>query len=228
MYSHLIEITLVFCLFLAFAGDILQSITRVSASVLRLPDLATHLATLSMLINRFGAAVALLLIGYSIDTEISPSKLIESYLITVLIVGMFYALAAMRGNWIMAATEKFIRFYYKVEPNVEQRCVSEHFSFKGRIDLLVIYILTITGFLLPSVAAAIFPAYRGTLLQTGFLLNSVATLYTALKIEKEIALSLVAHDDDHKWQALVLFLMSRAYACVATGAGFAIALWFVR
>lgn len=228
MPNHLIEIALVFCLFLAFLGDILQSVSRVSASVLRLPDLATHLTTLSMLVNRFGGAIALVLIGYSIDTGIAAHQLIVTYLVTILFVGACYTLAAFRGNWILPATARFVRYYYHIDPPVDVRDIKLEVTKTARFDLTIIYLITISGFLLPSVLAAILPDYRATLLQSGFLLNSIATLYTALKIEKDIALDLISNDDDLKWRSLVTFLMSRAYACLIAAFGFGILFWVMR
>lgn len=225
MTSRIIEIALVGCLFLAFFGDILQSVCRVSVSVLRLPDLATHLTTLSMLVNRFGGAIALLLIGYSIDTGIAAHELVASYMITVLIIGACYAIAALRGTWILSGTDRFVRSYYGVEPPVSVKNVQVNFTKAGRLDLTVVYIISLAGFLLPSVLAAIYPVYRATLLQSGFLLNSLATLYTALKIEKAIALDLISSDDDLKWRSLVIFLISRVYACLISACGFAALFW---
>lgn len=225
MISGAIEIALIGCLFLAFLGDILQCVSRVSVSVLRVADLATHLTTLSMLVNRFGGAVALLLIGYSIDTGIAPKDLAVTYAITVLIVGACYVIAATRGRLILTGVDRFVRFYYRIDPPVNVRTVGVGFTYAGRSDLTIVYIVSLAGFLLPSVLAAIYPDYRGTLLQSGFLLNSIATLYTALKIEKEIALSLISSDDDLKWRSLVIFLISRAYACLITACGFAGLFW---
>lgn len=228
MLIKITEALLIACLFFAFLGDILQSVSRVSVSVLRLPDLATHLSTLSMLVNRFGAAIALLLIGYCIDTGIKPDKLVLAYFITIIIVGLFYALTALNGDNILLHTEKFVKFYYRVNPQWDSKKLTVKQAKTARFDLTLIYFITIAGFLLPSVLAAIYPVYRGSLLQSGFLLNSIATLYTALKIEKDIALSLISGDDNLKWHALVIFLISRAYACLAAAVGFGILYWIMQ
>lgn len=227
MPSNLIEIALVFCLFLAFLGDILQSVSRVSASVLRLPDLATHLTTLSMLVNRFGGAIALVLIGYSIDIGIAAHQLVATYFVTTLCVGASYAMAAVRGDWMLSMTAKFVKYYYNIDSPIELNDIVLEIKNTARFDLALIYIITISGFLLPSILAAIYPDFRGTLLQSGFLLNSIATLYTALKIEKEIALDLISKDDDLKWRSLVIFLMSRAYACLIAAFGFGVLFWAI-
>lgn len=226
MIRFLVEFGLIVCLSMAFLGDVLQSVSRVSASMLRIPDLSTHLTTLSMLINRFGAAIGLLLIGYSIDTGIAPHNLVATYMVTMFFVGGCYAFAAYRGDWMLFATARFVNLYYKVQPPVVPEQVNAKHEHTTRLDLTVIYVISVAGLLLPSVLASIFPAYRGTLLQSGFLLNSVATLYTALKIEKDIALDLISNNDELKWRSLVNFLMSRMYACLLAAGGFAV-LFFV-
>jgi len=50
---------LVFLLLCAFVGDLLQYAVRIIVSILDKPNLSTHLVSLSMLLNRIGAALGL-------------------------------------------------------------------------------------------------------------------------------------------------------------------------
>jgi len=81
--------------------------------------------------------------------------------------------------------------------------------YRPTLDVMIIFLLSIFGFLLPSVAASFFPNYRATLLQTGFVLNSVATLYSTFRIEKRLALIFNADDNIPKWDVYAAFLYSR-------------------
>jgi hypothetical protein len=201
-------------LLLAFIGDMLQYAVRIVASVLEHPNLSTHLVSLSMLVNRFGAALGLLLIGYSIDTGVTAATLIVAYAVFVSLLGLLYLLNARYSKFSVLLLRPFVTRYYKLE--VTQRdfpvCPVEWRS--PRRDIAILFAVSLFGFLLPSLAAAAFPAYRATLLQSGFILNSFATLYFALKIEKELAITLNTGSEMDKWHAYVSFMYARATGCL--------------
>ena len=217
MIDLFFNILLLVFLILAFSGDLIQYAVRILVSVLDQPNLSTHLVSLSMLINRFGAALGLLLIGFMIDTGASVYNLTAVYTLFALSMGGIYALVARFPKFGMKLLVPFIAKYYGFEvrtPNVPSFGDSE--AVKCKFDIALAFNLALLGFLLPSILAVAVPEYRATLLQTGFILNSFATLYSALKIEKSLAIILNGDNEAAKWQAYVNFMQARALGAILT------------
>jgi hypothetical protein len=205
-------------LLFAFIGDLLQYAVRIIVSVLNQPNLSTHLVTLSMLINRFGAALGLLMIGFMIDTGITASKLSVIYGVFAIILAAFYWMTARYWALGPRFLTPFIVRYYRVAVNLPELKVDQVSCTKLSYDIAIIFSVALIGFLLPSILAAGFPDYRATLLQTGFILNSLATLYSALKIEKGLALTLHNGTNAEKWQAYCNFMQARAVGSILAAA----------
>jgi len=110
----------------------------------------------------------------------------------------------------------FIRNYYKIELKEHAYLIDKIRGPHFQIDLALVFSLALFGFLLPSIMAATFPGYRATLLQTGFLLNSLATIYMTLRIERQLALTLSSNNEHKKWEAYRLFMTSRAVGATLT------------
>ena len=201
-------------LLFAFIGDMLQYAVRIIASVMNWPNLSTHLVTLSMLINRFGAALALLIIGFMIDIGMSIIAFLSIYISFVLILGLSYWLKAKFPNFFLKVSVPFITKYYNITVDNSFGYNSRSYAPKVNPPIAIIFSIALLGFLLPSLFAAAFPNYRATLLQTGFILNSFATLYSALKIEKNLALTMNNGNNDDKWLAYCEFMISRAVGCL--------------
>lgn len=218
---------LVAMLLFAFLGDLLQYAVRVIASVLDQPNLSTHLVSLSMLLNRFGAAIGLLLIGFFIDSGISVGKLVVTYSVFSAILGAVYLATARFTTFGLRIFRPFITYYYKIEiPDRQHANISIDYR-NPKTDIGLIFMVALLGFLLPSVAAAAIPEYRATLLQTGFILNSFATLYSALKIEKGLALTLNTGTDTEKWGAYAQFMYARSIGSFLASAFLAAMLLFI-
>ena len=66
--------------------------------------------------------------------------------------------------------------------------------------------------------ASLYPDFRGSLLQSGFILNTVATVYTAMIIEKEIAIILNDGLEFDKWLVLGALMKSRAVGALLSSA----------
>ena len=218
---------LILFLLLAFIGDLLQFAVRIIASIIEHPNLSTHLVSLSMLPNRVGAAGALLVIGYSVDKGLSQTSLIHIYIIFSILLGLTYLVAALFRHRLLGIFIPFINRYYGVQAGEIDQQASSTPWYHPKPDIALMFALAICGFLLPSVAAATFPDYRATLLQTGFILNSFVTLYFALKIEKELAITLNIGSQGDKWRSYNEFMVSRAIGCIISAAIFASVLLFV-
>lgn len=95
---HLIEssvfLLLVLMLLCTFIGGLLEFAVKVTTSVLGVPNLSTHLVSLSLLFNRLGAAVVLLMVGYFLDTGLDSIKLIGSYVVFCFLLALIYFYAA--------------------------------------------------------------------------------------------------------------------------------------
>lgn len=205
-------------LLFAFVGDLLQYAVRIIASILNQPNLSTHLVTLSMLINRFGAALGLLLIGFMIDTGITVYKFAVTYGVFAIILAVVYWMTARYWALGPRLLTPFIARYYRVKVDLPQFKVEQVSCTELNFDIAIIFSVALLGFLLPSILAAGFPDYRATLLQSGFILNSLATLYSALKIEKGLALTLQNGTNAEKWQAYCNFMQARAVGSIFAAA----------
>ena len=210
---HLIELSafllLVLMLLCTFIGGLLEFAVKVTTSVLGVPNLSTHLVSLSLLFNRLGAAVVLLMVGYFLDTGLDSIKLIGSYVVFCFLLALIYFYAAFYVPRTFFILRGFIQKYYQINVNNAQEYQPRLNIYRPTLDVMIIFLLSIFGFLLPSVAASFFPNYRATLLQTGFVLNSVATLYSTFRIEKRLALIFNADDNIPKWDVYAAFLYSR-------------------
>lgn len=214
MSVFLLSSLLVLMLIFAFLGDLLQYAVRIISSAMNQPNLSTHLVTLTMLINRFGAALALLIIGFMIDIGVSIRDFLSIYILFVLILGISYLLKAKFPNFGLKLTIAFITRYYAINCGNALSYKAESQVSKVKPSIAIIFSISLLGFLLPSLLASAFPDYRATLLQSGFILNSIATLYSALKIEKNLTLTMNDGNNDDKWFAYCEFMKSRAIGCI--------------
>lgn len=214
MIELVLSLMLISMLLFAFIGDLLQYAVRIIVSLLNQPNLSTHLVTLTMLINRFGSAVGLLLIGFLIDSGITSSELSGIYAIFVLCLGGAYWFAAQFPELGIRLLAPFVMRYYKVVVNIPDIKYDQESRDKINLDIAIIFNIALLGFLVPSIAAAIFPEYRATLLQTGFLINSFATLYSALKIEKRLVLVLNNGTEVDKLRVYRNFMRGRSVGSI--------------
>ena len=72
------------------------------------------------------------------------------------------------------------------------------------------------GLLSPSLLATTFPAYRATLMQTGFIINSIASIISVMYVERQIAITLDGGDQHEIGLLYNSFLVSRALGYAVT------------
>lgn len=228
MIETIVLVILIFLLILTFFGDLLQYQTRVAVSIFGYPNLSTHLVSLSMLINRVGAAGSLLLIGYLIDTGITFERLLEVYWLCSVVITFLYFLIVKFSNFSFKLLKFFIKGYYKIE--IKDTLIFDTIDNKKEvsIDIIIVFFISLCGFFLPSVSAALYPEFRATLLQTGFMLNSFATIYFALKIEKSLALTLNNGNRNEKLKVYLSFMYARVYGALMTVVLFSFILIIVK
>lgn len=227
MLYTVLALVLFVLLLLAFLGDLLQYMVRIAASIFEQPNLSTHLVSLSMLLNRIGAACGLLLIGFFIDRGVLPAQLITVYCAFSIVLAGLYFLAGTYAYQSMASLRPLVMRYYKIDIKTPTPIEPSATANRPPIDISAIFFVALCGFLLPSVAAAIFPDYRATLLQTGFILNSFATLYSTLKIEKDLAVVLNSNETAKKWLAFTDFMFARSIGSLFTALTLPVILLFL-
>lgn len=210
MLISILSALLFFLLLIAFLGDLLQFVVRIAASIYDQPNLSTHLVSLSMLINRVGAASGLLLIGFFIDYGTPPQLMIGVYCAFSIALSLLYFATGWYASNLVSILRPVVMWYYKIEIDTLEQANQHRRLRSPPNDIAFIFLVALLGFLLPSVAAAIFPDFRATLLQTGFMLNSVATLYSTLKVEKDMAVTLNCNDTQKKMGAFVEFMLARS------------------
>lgn len=205
-------------LFIAFVGDLFQFSTRTTSSILKIADASTHLSSLSMLINRVGAAVALLLIGYLLDTGSSSNALATSYIMFLLMISAFYYIYSVYLSKFVQLESRFITRFYRLTridlPTEGTRAEGLHRCNKNSkpffYDVSLVYCISLLGFLLPSIAASHYAEYRATLLQSGFILNSFSTIYFTIVCEGKQASILMSASSAEKLFFTKIFMRSRS------------------
>lgn len=217
MINFWIDIALCGFILAAILGDMLQYQVRFFASVLGISNVATHLTSLSMLINRVGASVALLLIGFVVDNLSDPSLLTTRYSLVLFLAAALYICASLLVVPLLSVFSRGVNSYYRlltVAPtHIETKT---HTKRMFSADVVLTQILFNLGLLGPSILAMMNPDYRATLMQTGFMLNSFATVYFVVFIEKKMADVLIATDDAEKFRFLSKFNNSRAIGSVCS------------
>ncbi len=205
-------------LFTAFVGDLLQFSTRTTSSILRIADASTHLSSLSMLINRVGAATALLLIGYLLDTGTNSKTLATAFCVFLLMISAVYFIYSIYLTKFILLESRLIAKLYSL-PNIDiltegKRAKIEHrysnIAKPAFYDISLVYCISLLGFLLPSIAASHYVEYRATLLQSGFILNSLSTIYFTLVCERKQAHILINASSAEKIMFTKVFMRSRS------------------
>jgi hypothetical protein len=214
MNNYALEFVVIVMLIFAYLGDLMQIAVRVIISVVDQPNLSTHLVTLSLLINRFGASLGLLLIGFLIDSGTSVASLSVTYALSALCIAMLYSLTGSYPRLGPHFLVPFIRHYYKLDITHKKPVFEMPTWWQSPIDVALVNALAILGFVVPSLLAVAIPDFRATLLQSGFILNSLGTLYSALSIEKRLALTLNHGSESEKWVAYVTFMRARSIGSV--------------
>jgi hypothetical protein len=192
MFTDLLPYALIFFLLCMFLVDTMQVLLRSLAAVASAPVLGAHLGSIFMLVNRATTALALLTIGYLVDTSISGPHLLAMYAGASLLIAVCHLPLLQRDPLLNLTLVAFRRIYGKTcEPQAIQAARDlhrEHVEYKLSPAVAGVTALGFFGLLAPSLLAAVFHDYRATLMQTGFVLNSVASIITVLHVERRIAM----------------------------------------
>lgn len=226
MYSLLLPSALIFFLLCMFLVDTLQVLLRVISTGLSAPILGAHLGSIFMLVNRATAALALLAIGYFVDTSMPREHLQWIYAAAAVLIAISHLPLLSRKPIIAITLLAFKRVYGKTcDPEIVQTARQTHglkTHYKLSYAVAGVTAIGLLGLLAPSLFASTFPEYRATLMQTGFILNSAATIINVLYVERDIAMTL---DDGNSEQINSLYgtyTVSRAVGYVVAAIAFLI------
>jgi hypothetical protein len=162
----------------AFFIDHIPLSLRVVGFKLDAFPLSTLRSSQIMILNRFGAAFFFTSAGFLVDIGISPERFLALFSLAWALVG-FLSLLYIRC-W--RTIYKFTAFYAFGNKNAVPDTRVIKFTFR---DVLINYpfLFNLIGISIPVIAASYFPDFRGTLLQIGFLFNSIATLLVVFVVE---------------------------------------------
>ncbi len=198
MTWSLLSISLGFFLLCMFLVDTLQVLLRAISAVVAAPVLGAHLGSIFMLINRAATAIALLTIGYLVDTSIHGQQLLLIYATASLLIALCHLPLLSRAPLLKLTLSAFRLIYGKTcEPQAVDVARQLHFQRShAKVSLAVsgVTALGFLGLLAPSLLASTFPDYRATLMQTGFVLNSFASIVNVLQVERQIAMTMDSGD----------------------------------
>lgn len=177
------------CLFLIFFIEIIAIYIRISGGIYSVPHLANHLSILTLLLSRVSTALALVGIGFALDSGIDPTDLAITYFAFLSLL----SIALVFCEKFKKALDRFL--IEKIVPNGIAIFDYEMIETSPREDKFLVLnvaigLFLILGFCLPSLFASVYHEYRATLMQLGFVFNSIATLISAFYVEKKIALAL--------------------------------------
>lgn len=194
MFFLVLSGALIFFLLCMFLVDTLQVLLRAIATGLEAPILGAHLGSVFMLLNRATAALALLAIGYFVDTSIPREQLQAIYAAAAILIAVFHIPLLSRRPILAMTLLAFRQIYNKSCPPevvaASRNAHAQKSTYKISFAVAIVTAVGLLGLLVPSLLASTFPAYRATLMQTGFILNSAATIINILYVERDIAMTL--------------------------------------
>jgi hypothetical protein len=228
MLVSLLPIALVLFLLCMFLVDTLQVLLRAISAIVAAPVLGAHLGSIFMLVNRATTALALLSIGYLVDTSIPSTHLLTIYAAASLTIAALHLPLLRRGPLLSLTLFAFRRIYGKTcEPQVIQAARDlrqERVEYKLSKAVAGVTALGFLGLLAPSLLAASYLDYRATLMQTGFILNSIASIINVLQVERRIAMVMDSGTQQQINALYSSYIVSRAVGYLAAMLAFLLAL----
>ena len=179
----------------SFVIDTGQVAVRITSGMQGVPLLGAHTAQVLLLVNRAAVACVMVIIGYLIDGGERIETLFSLYLITTIIVS-FMHIIVIRPLIISVFNVYATRVIHKVVIEVP-KAFRVHGRRQHRLwgSLIFVTVVNFFGLLGPSLLAAALPEFRATLMQSGFVINTIGTLIYVIHIEKQIAIKINNMDD---------------------------------
>lgn len=213
------------CMFLI---DTLQVLLRAISTMVSAPVLGAHLGSIFMLANRAATALALVLIGYLVDIFAPVQDLLLVYTVAAAVIALCHLPLSRRLPLLRITLFCFRRIYRKAASHKQINSAIESLSCRAtwQVSPAVLLVTTIgfSGLLAPSLLASTFPAYRATLMQTGFILNSLASIVSVLHVERIIAVTIDQGDPVAVNSLYSSYIASRTLGYVVASGLFAVVL----
>lgn len=232
MNAYLLLIALIVFLLCMFLVDTLQVLFRAISVVMSTHVLGAHLGSTFMLINRACAALALLTIGYLVDTSTPSYTLLSIYAIASLLIASAHLPLLLRAPMLNLTLIAFKRFYGKTFPQEviqdTRRIQMERLNYRILPSVVIVTAVGFVGLLGPSLIASAISEYRATLMQTGFILNSVASIINVIHVERKMAMIMDAGDHRQINSLYNSYTVSRSVGYASVAAIFALILLIER
>ena len=192
---------------------------RIYFENVNLSTLTVTTTKLLLLINRFGIALCMPVIGLLIDMGQPTAQIASVFAYGFVIAGLSILFLTTKSYFINYSSKKILNIlkiseYNKtiIIPN------TKNFSIRG----VLVGGLSAAGLVIPGLAASSYPQYSTFLIQTGFLINSIAAVLNVFIIDLENSKSLI----DDKMSVSIL-LNSRGKAISYILSSFIVWVYFV-
>ena len=223
MFTLLVALLLLFLLCM-FLMDTLQVLLRAVSTMLDAPVLGAHLGSVFMLANRAATALALLTIGYFVDSYVARGTLQWTYAAAASLIAIFHIPLLARKPLIAVTVKASTLLYRKsFQPELIARSLAaggDRAVADVSTPIAVIATVGLLGLLGPSLLAATYPDYRATLMQTGFIVNSAASIINVMYVERQIAMTLDEGDERKISSLLHSYTVSRAVGYLLAAVAF--------
>lgn len=190
----LIALALVGFLTCLFLMDTVQVLLRAISAILTAPVLGAHLGSVFMLTNRAATALSLVLIAYLVDVAVEAEWFLMVYAVCAMTIALSHLILSRPTYLLRTIFYCFRTFYGKALDDETVATAARALSGRSKVVIspavLAVTVIGFLGLLIPSILASKFPIYRATLMQTGFVLNALATVFSVLHVEREIAVTL--------------------------------------
>ena len=231
----LLALTLVAVMVCAlYALDSLALLSRIHGAASNEYAIFNHVSMVILVFNRIVTALVLPLIGFQIDMGIEAWKLSAAYFVSALLMfGIFVLLIVSSPQFLRligVIGNKLGWLDISVTTDRNAPLHTERSQQHGlRIKAAIAQVFFILGFCIPSMAAATFPDFRATLLQFGFVLNSLGTVINIFFVEKDVAAASRANDRTGRLADTAAAIFNgRAWASLASAVIFFILAWALQ
>lgn len=176
--KYLAEIIFIAGFVFAFFIDHLPLSFRVMGYKLNDFPLSTLKSSQIMILNRFGAALFFTSAGFLVDIGTSPKAFLLLFSLSWGFLGLLTLIYIRKWQ----AVSEFLALKLFNKENAFSTTFVINFSIKDFLTNFPFF-FNLIGISAPVILAAFFPDFRATLLQIGFLFNSIATLLLVLIVE---------------------------------------------
>lgn len=178
-FETLAQIGLVIGFVLTFFVDNLSMAIRAEGKKIDEFPKSTLRATQSLLINRLGAALLFTSAAFMVDRGLGIKSIAATSGAGCLLLAALNLLYVNYYGHIAAALRSWIAADYS------QMGRQEKISCRTNLNIFIAYpfCFNLLGSLGPMLLASVFPAYRATILQLGFIFNTLATVLHVFVIE---------------------------------------------